>query len=313
MTPTHQVEAFLEMLASERGASTNTLSAYKRDLTDFAAYGRSPKSVATASRDDIESYLRSLADAGLSASTAARRLSTLRQFFQFLVSEGQREDNPTSVIDGPQKGRPLPKILSEKDVEQLLKTAGQQSGPEGLRLNCLLEVLYASGLRVSELVGLPLSAVRRQDRVIFVKGKGGRERLVPLSPTSLSALERYLEVRPHFLTETIRPSRSPNSDTKSNKWLFPSRGALGHLTRQRFAQLLKELAVKSGVSPVALSPHTIRHAFATHLLAHGADLRSVQKMLGHADISTTQIYTHIQEQRLNQLVSDHHPLSKKSA
>ncbi len=308
MTDTTHVEAFLEMLASERGASLNTLSAYKRDLQDFAGYLGKATRISAATRSDVERYLRSLSAAGLSASTAQRRLSSLRQFFQFLVSDRRRDDNPTSVIDGPKKGRALPKLLSESDVERLLAQASQQPGAEGARLACLLEVLYASGLRVSELVGLPVSSVRRNDRLIFVVGKGGRERLVPLSPAAVGALEKYLDVRAHFVSKAQNTAGKKPSD----HWLFPSRGEQGHLTRQRFAQLLKELAVKAGIDPKALSPHTLRHAFATHLLAHGADLRSVQKMLGHADISTTQIYTHIQEKRLTELVAENHPLAKKA-
>ncbi len=309
MTNVVEIESFLEMLASERGVSSNTISAYRRDLLDFAGFIGRGTALSQASRTDVETYLQSLSDAGLSASTAQRRLSGLRQFFQFLVSDQRRTDNPTSIVEGPKKGRSLPKLLSEEDVTKLLSAASKQPGPEGVRITCLLEVLYASGLRVSELVGLPLSAVRRQDRIIFVTGKGGRERMVPLSPTALSAIENYLTVRPQFVEKAgLSKSKRP-----VEYWLFPSRGAQGHLTRQRFAQQLKDLAMKAGIDPAALSPHTLRHAFATHLLSHGADLRSVQKMLGHADISTTQIYTHIQEQRLNQLVKENHPLAKKTA
>ena len=309
MTTAVEIESFLEMLASERGVSSNTISAYRRDLLDFAGFIGRGTALSQASRTDVETYLQSLSDAGLSASTAQRRLSGLRQFFQFLVSDQRRTDNPTSIVEGPKKGRSLPKLLSEDDVTRLLAKASEQPGPEGVRITCLLEVLYASGLRVSELVGLPLSAVRRQDRIIFVTGKGGRERMVPLSPASLSTIESYLAIRPHF----IEKAGLSKSKKLAEYWLFPSRGAQGHLTRQRFAQQLKDLAIKAGINPTALSPHTLRHAFATHLLSHGADLRSVQKMLGHADISTTQIYTHIQEQRLNQLVKENHPLAKKTA
>ena len=306
MTGTHQLEAFLEMLASERGASKNTISAYRRDLIDFAHHLGSKSTLQSASRGDIETYLETLADAGASASTQQRRLSSLRQFYKFLVSEKRRDDNPTSVIQGAKKGRPLPKLLSEGDVGALLASAQQQEGPEGLRLWCLLEVLYASGLRVSELVGLPMTALRRTDRVLFVTGKGGRERVVPLSPAALEAIEAYLAVRDAFIAKA-----EPHAGKKpASHWLFPSRGAQGHLTRQRFAQLLKDLALEAGLAPASLSPHTLRHAFATHLLNHGADLRSVQKMLGHADISTTQIYTHVQEQRLTKLVEDNHPLAR---
>ncbi len=306
MTSAHTLEAFLEMLASERGASSNTINAYRRDLIDFSQYLGKRTAPQNATRDHIENYLEHLADAGASASTQQRRLSSLRQFYKFLVSEKSRGDNPTSVIQGAKKGRPLPKLLSEADVSALLTCAQRQEGPEGLRLWCLLEVLYASGLRVSELVGLPLAALRRKDRVLFVTGKGGRERVVPLSPAALEAIEAYLTVRDTFIAKAEAHARKK----PAAHWLFPSRGAQGHLTRQRFAQLLKDLALDAGLAPDSLSPHTLRHAFATHLLNHGADLRSVQKMLGHADISTTQIYTHVQEQRLTKLVEDNHPLAR---
>ena len=306
MTDAHQLEAFLEMLASERGASKNTISAYRRDLIDFTQHLRRNTTLETATRDQIEAYLEALSDAGASANTQQRRLSSLRQFYKFLVSEKRRDDNPTSVIQGAKTGRPLPKLLSEDDVAVLLACAQRKEGPEGLRLWCLLEILYASGLRVSELVGLPLSALRRKDRILFVTGKGGRERVVPLSPAALEAIEAYLTVRDGFIAKA-----EPHAHKKpAANWLFPSRGAQGHLTRQRFAQLLKDLALDAGLAPDTLSPHTLRHAFATHLLNHGADLRSVQKMLGHADISTTQIYTHVQEQRLTKLVEDNHPLAQ---
>ncbi len=308
MTGTATIEAFLEMLASERGASPNTLSAYRRDLLDCAGQLGSGKTLASASRQDLEAYMRGLSDAGLSPRTAQRRLSSLRQFFKFLVSDGQRPDNPTSVLEGPKRGRTLPNVLSEKDVERLLATAATDTSPDGIRLSCLLEMLYATGLRVSELVGLPRAALRPNDRILLVTGKGGRERLVPLSPAALDAINKYMDVRPRFVPKDGgRRGRKP-----ADYWLFPSRSADGHLTRQRFAQMLKELALKAGLDPKSLSPHTLRHAFATHLVAHGADLRSVQKMLGHADISTTQIYTHIQEQRLNRLVTEHHPLADRS-
>lgn len=293
------LEPFLEMMVAERGAAANTVDAYRRDLTGFAAYiARRGRPLESAESGDIRGYLGHLAESGQSPSTAARRLSALRQFFGFLLSEQLRDDDPSTVIDAPRRVRPLPKILSEREVDALLGAARRRDGPEGARLTALTEMLYASGLRVSELVGLPLSAVRGDQHVLIVRGKGGRERMVPLGEPATEALAAYLELRPRFL-----------AGGADSPWLFPSRGVAGHLTRHRFAQLLKELAVEAGLNPRKVSPHVLRHAFASHLLANGADLRSVQTMLGHADISTTQIYTHVLAERLSALVRDHHPLA----
>lgn len=299
-----RVEAFLEMLAAERGAAPRTLEAYGRDLDDFAGYAmRRKTAVDAADAAMVGAYLQSLSQAGMAPTTSARRLSCLRQFHKFLVAERVRNDDPTNTIDGPRRGRPLPKLLAEDDVDKLLAAAQKREGPDGLRLLALLEILYATGLRVSELVGLPLNAIRPKERVVLVRGKGGRERMVPLGDAALRALEDYLAVRKeHFLPEGA-----------DSRWLFPSRGADGRLTRQRFGQLLKELAGEAGLPLRKVSPHVLRHAFATHLLAHGADLRAVQQMLGHADISTTQIYTHVLEERLRQLVETHHPLASGRA
>jgi integrase/recombinase XerD len=294
-----QVERFLEMLAAERGAAANTLIAYRRDLQDFADYLAPGGNLVQASTDDIRGYLGALAKAGMTPRTAARRLSALRQFFRFLFGEAVRGDDPTAVIDGPRRGRPLPKLLSEAEVDTLLAAARRRCGPEGLRLTALLEVLYATGLRVSELVGLPLSAVGRDEPVLIVRGKGGKERMVPLNQAARRALDAYLEVRKRFL-----PAGRPSP------WLFPSRAVGGHFTRRRVAQLVKELAAAAGIDPAKVSPHVLRHAFASHLIDHGADLRSVQQMLGHADIATTQIYTHVLRQRLDRLVGTHHPLAQ---
>jgi integrase/recombinase XerD len=293
------LESFLEMLAAERGAAPNTLSAYRRDLLDFAGYLAPRGDLVRASSENIRGYLGALAAAGMTARTAARRLSALRQFYRFLFGEAVRDDDPTAVIDGPRHGRSLPKLLSEAEVEALLVAARRRDGPEALRLTALLEVLYATGLRVSELVGLPRSAVGRDEPVLIVRGKGGKERLVPLNDAATRAVEAYLEVRRRFLPDD-RPSR----------WLFPSRAGGGHFTRRRFAQLLKELAAAAGIDPAKVSPHVLRHAFASHLLDNGADLRSVQQMLGHADIATTQIYTHVLRRRLVRLVGEHHPLAQ---
>jgi integrase/recombinase XerD len=295
------VEAFLEMLAAERGAASLTLTAYHNDLCDLAGF-LATRGVALEATDPagLHSYLASAATARLAPRTLARRISALRQFYKFLLIEGVRQDDPTTDLDTPRLGRPLPKMLSETDVETLIAAAAMWSGDEGIRLRCMLELLYATGLRISELVTLPLAAARRDPRFLLISGKAGRERVVPLSEPSRLTLAAYLECRDRFLTAS-RPSR----------WLFPSRGRAGHLTRQRAGQLLKELAVAAGLDPDRLSPHVLRHAFASHLLDHGADLRSVQQMLGHADIATTQIYTHVLTDRLRKLVETGHPLARR--
>ncbi|WP_038015177.1 site-specific tyrosine recombinase XerD [Thalassobaculum salexigens] len=301
-TPDFTVEAFLEMLVAERGVSRNTLDAYRRDLADAAGWlsGRK-RALAGADSDDLRGYLDGLERAGMAPRTAARRLSALRQYYRFLYSDGHRTDDPTTVLDAPRQGRPLPKILSETEVDALLDTARDMDGPEGLRLVCLLEILYATGLRVSELVGLPFAAVARDPRVLLVRGKGDKERMVPLTDASMAAIADYKPVRGVFMTG------------RSSPFLFPSRSAEGHLTRRRFGQLLDEVALEAGIDRKRVSPHVLRHAFATHLLDHGADLRSVQQMLGHADISTTQIYTHVLTERLRALVETHHPLAHPGA
>jgi integrase/recombinase XerD len=293
------LDRFIEMLIAERGAAANTVAAYRRDLDDFSAFQISRKhGVGDAGSDDLRAYLGALARRGLAPRTAARRLSCLRQLYGFLLSEGIRDDDPAAVIDAPVRGRTLPKILSEDEIEGLLAAAHARDGAEGLRLVALVEVLYATGLRVSELVGLPLSALEGDGRLLLVRGKGGKERLVPLGEPASEAIAAYREIRPRFL------------GTDASPWLFPSRGAEGHLTRRRLGQLLKDLAIEAGIDPAKVSPHVLRHAFASHLLAHGADLRSVQAMLGHADISTTQIYTHVLDARLTALVTTHHPLAQ---
>lgn len=294
------VERFLEMMAVERGASPRTLEAYRRDLDDFAAMLRNRElAVDQAAAPDIRDYLKRMADAGMAPRTAARRLSALRQFHRFLFAEGLRKDDPTAATDSPRLGRTLPKYLSEEQVTALLDATRTMEGPHGLRAVALLELLYATGLRVSELVSLPLSAVARDQPVMIVRGKGGKERMSPLSDPAREAVKAYRTVRERFL-----------AGPKSAKWLFPSTGEAGHLTRDGFAKMLKEVAVKAGVPPSQVSPHVLRHSFASHLLAHGADLRSVQQMLGHADIATTQIYTHVLEERLKSLVRSSHPLAK---
>ncbi len=290
------------MLAAERGAAALTIEAYRRDLADFGTHlGSCGASLAAADAAAVRSYLGRLA-ARVAASTAARRLSCLRQFYRFLYAEGVRADDPTATIDSPRRTRPLPKVLSEDEVDRLLAAAQDRDGAEGARLVALIELLYATGLRVSELVALPLAALRGEPRLLMVRGKGGRERMVPLGEAAARAVVAYLEVRDRFV-----PAGA------ASPWLFASRGASGHLTRHRVGQLLKELAGTVGIEPRRVSPHVLRHAFASHLLAHGAGLRAVQKMLGHADIATTQIYTHVLEARLKALVHDHHPLATAAA
>jgi integrase/recombinase XerD len=295
------LEAFLEMLAAERGAAPLTLFAYQNDLSNLAGFlAARGVPLETANSASLHAFLASSAPARLAPRTLARRISAMRQFYKFLLLEGLRQDDPTAELDTPRLGRPLPKILTESEVKTLIDAAGQWPGDEGIRVHCIIELFYATGLRVSELVMLPLAAARRDPRFLMISGKGGKERVVPLSEPGRAALARYLECRDRFLPAS-RPSR----------WLFPSHGRGGHLTRQRAGQLLKELAAKAGLDPDRLSPHVLRHAFASHLLDHGADLRSVQQMLGHADIATTQIYTHVQTDRLRKLVESAHPLARR--
>jgi integrase/recombinase XerD len=299
-----RLEAFVEMLAAERGATRLTLAAYRNDLTDLAGFlAKRGMALEAADAAAVHDYLGAAATRRLAPRTLARHLSAMRQFFRFLVSDGARTDDPTAGLDTPRLGRPLPKILAETEVGRLIEAAALWPGDEGVRLRCLLELLYATGLRVSELIGLPLAAAQRDPQFLLVRGKGGKERVVPLSVPARRALAAYLECRLRFLPK--------KADGKTARWLFPSRGADGHLTRQRCGQLLKELALSAGLDPAVLSPHVLRHAFASHLLDHGADLRSVQQMLGHADIATTQIYTHVQSDRLRRLVETAHPLAHR--
>jgi len=296
------VESFLDMMSAERGASANTLEAYRRDLMGFDEFLiGSGSSARHAAREDVKRFLAHLARKRTAASSQARKLSALRQYFSFLYSEGLRKDDPTSAVDAPRRARPLPKILSQDDVDALIEASRADSKtPEAKRLLCMIELLYAAGLRVSELVTLPLAAALRRDGFLLVRGKGDKERLVPLNPSARDAMTVYLAVRAEFLHEGDR----------DNRHLFPSRGAEGHLTRRRCHQLLKVLALKANIDPGKLSPHVLRHAFATHLVEGGADLRSVQTMLGHADIATTQIYTHVASERLKKTVMSAHPLAR---
>ncbi len=297
------VADFLSMLSAERGAAANTIEAYAADLDRFRSF-LSANNVALqdATPDDVQAYLGALASEGQASTSRARRLSSLKQFYRFLVAEEVIADNPTSMLQGPKRQRALPKILSIAEVDRLLAASQEQcEGQEGhvlfraRRFHCLLELLYATGMRVSELVSLPRSVLRGDARLLMIKGKGGRERLVPLNATARAALDAFIDVSGPL-------GRSP--------WLFPSRSALGHVTRQGFAQDLKDLAVAAGIDPDRVSPHVLRHAFASHLLDRGADLRAVQQLLGHADISTTEIYTHVLQERLKAIVNSHHPLAK---
>jgi integrase/recombinase XerD len=293
------------MLLGERGVAANTNAAYASDLADLAQFLK-PAGVAPedATTDQLRRYFAALHEAGTAPAprSVGRRLSAYRQFYRFLLSEGRRPDDPAAALDGPKLGRPLPKLLSEGEVTGLIVGAAEESSdPQALRFALLIELLYGSGLRVSELVGLPLSALGRDGRMVSVRGKGGKDRLAPVSEPARRALEAYLPVRKSFIAAG-----------RSSPYLFPSKDSrLGFLTRQRFAQLLKERALAAGLDPARVSPHVLRHAFATHLLDHGADLRAVQKMLGHADIATTEIYTHVAGERLQRVVRDHHPLSRR--
>ncbi|AXS42291.1 site-specific tyrosine recombinase XerD [Breoghania sp. L-A4] len=305
----HHSEAFLEMLAVERGAAINTLDSYRRDLEDFgsfiATFGRAAHEAESA---DIAAYMRDLTQRGFAASSQARRLSALRQFFKFLYGEGIRKDDPSSTIAAPKGRQSLPGVLTEAEVDRLIESARFNASIDGesaarrlraARLYTMLEVLYATGLRVSELVALPLRAASHGARMLMVRGKGGRERMVPLSDRAHEAMIRYTE---------LRRTEAAYADSP---WLFPSFGESGHFSRQAFARDLKALARDVGIASASVSPHVLRHAFASHLLQNGADLRIVQQLLGHADISTTQIYTHVLDERLKQLVQTHHPLAEK--
>ncbi len=301
-------DAFLEMLISTRGSSLATMNSYKTDLEDFFQHAtQAGWNMEKMGHAEVGSYLADLTARGMASATLARRRSALTQWFKFLISERVRADNPVLLTSSPRKARTLPKVLSREEVAALVATAHADGSLEGVRLNCLMELIYASGMRVSELVGLTTAHIQRDPKrrtqfapYFIVRGKGGKDRLVPLHQSALTALKQYLELREQFLPT---PLESP--------WLFPSHGKEGHLTRQRFGQLLKGLCLKAGIDPARCSPHTLRHSFATHLLEGGADLRVIQELLGHADIATTQIYTHVTDQRLVEVVSRHHPLSKK--
>lgn len=296
---TPQIEAFLEMMAVERDASPHTIAAYARDLADAEA-GLGAGGLMCADEAGLERWYASLSSRGLSAATAARRRSAVRQFYRFCLGEGWRGDDPSRRLDAPKHGRTLPKTLSTEEVSRLLTACARRDGASGLRLVALVELAYASGLRVSELLALRLEAVQRDPSFLIVRGKGGKERLAPLNESARGAVKAWLVAR-----NAARPESAPESP-----WLFPSTASSGHLTPRRFAQMLDRAAIDAGIDPARVSPHVLRHAFATHLLEGGADLRVVQTFLGHADIATTQIYTHVATDRLNQIVANHHPLAR---
>ena len=305
------VESFLEMMSAERGAAGNTLVSYERDLDDLHGFLVHRKIRLTeAAPADLSAYLAHLAAQGFKASSQARRLSAMRQFYKFLYAEGIRGDDPTGIIDAPKKGRALPKTMTVDDVSRLLAQAETEATTPGpgqisrARMFALIELLYATGMRVSELVSLPAKVLDQDGRFLMIRGKGNKDRLVPLSLSAIAALKAYGALRAAEARAAKQPEESP--------WLFPSSGKQGFLPRQVFARDLKDLAIRAGLSPSAISPHVMRHAFASHLLQNGADLRVVQELLGHSDISTTQIYTHVLEERLHQLVQTHHPLAKRA-
>ena len=303
------IAAFLDAQAAEQGAARNTRLAYGRDLVDASGWlARRGVTLAAATRPEIETYLTHLDAEGLAPATRARRLSALKQLFRFAVDEGWRSDNPALAIKGPGKRRSLPGTLSMAEVEALLGAARShgRGAPDRLRSTCLMEVLYATGLRVTELVSLPVAAVRGDPQLLLVRGKGEKDRMVPLSPPARAAITAWLA---HRDAEEARARLETGA--KPSPFLFPSRGKEGHLTRVRFFTLIKELALAAGLDPATVTPHTLRHAFATHLLQNGADLRAIQTLLGHADIATTEIYTHILDERLKRLVLDHHPLANR--
>ncbi|MBD9450923.1 MULTISPECIES: site-specific tyrosine recombinase XerD [unclassified Rhizobium] len=304
------VEAFLEMMSAERGAAANTLSSYERDLDDLHGFlnGKGVRLLEAASAD-LSAYLSSLAAQGFKPSSQARRLAAMRQFYKFLYAEGLRTDDPTGVLDAPKKGRALPKTMGVDEVGRLLEqaeTEAQDSAPgqlQRLRMLALLELLYATGMRVSELVSLPARVLDQDGRFLMIRGKGNKERLVPLSQSAIVALKLYGRM--------LAAENDAAKVLQESPWLFPAASKEGYLPRQVFARDLKNLAIRAGLTPSMISPHVMRHAFASHLLANGADLRVVQELLGHSDISTTQIYTHVLEERLQQLVQTHHPLAKQ--
>jgi integrase/recombinase XerD len=305
-----RLEGFLEMMSAERGAAVNTLQSYERDLNDLREFLHDrDASLCDAASADLSAYMSHLAAQGFAASSQARHLSTTRQFYKFLYAEGLRTDDPSSILDAPKKLQSLPKTMSVSDVSRLLGQASEEAARTGpgqlsrIRMRLLLELLYATGMRVSELVSLPAKVLRQEGRFLMIRGKGNKDRMVLLSRSAIQAMEDY--------EAATKASLAEKDDKNPSPWLFPSYGKSGHLPRQVFARDLKDIAIRAGISPSVISPHVMRHAFASHLLQNGADLRAVQELLGHSDIATTQIYTHVLEERLQELVQTHHPLAKQ--
>lgn len=311
-----RLESFLEMMSAERGAAANTLSSYEHDLTDLREFlGGRGQSLTEAATPDLSAYLTHLSAQGFAATSQARRLSSMRQFYRFLYSEGLRSDDPTGIIDAPKKGLSLPKTMSVAEVTKLLRIAAEEAAIAGpgqlarIRMHLLLELLYATGMRVSELVSLPVKVLRQEGRFLMIRGKGNKDRMVLLSRAAIEAMEKYDAARKALAPEKAKAGKK--AEAPESPWLFPANSKEGHLPRQVFARDFKDIAIRAGLIPSAVSPHVLRHAFASHLLQNGADLRAVQELLGHSDISTTQIYTHVLEERLQELVQTHHPLAKQ--
>ncbi|QIB33254.1 site-specific tyrosine recombinase XerD [Ancylobacter pratisalsi] len=311
---------FLDMLAAERGASANTLAGYGRDLDDYEAFLQDRGTQAReATTEDIRAFLADLDRRGLASASVARKLSAIRQFHRFLYVDGHRDGDPAAVLEGPRRVRPLPKVLGEAEVTGLIETAharAQQDAPSlaeaarRARVACFVELLYATGLRVSELAALPASAATLKGEAIIVRGKGDKERLVPLGDAAKNSMRAYRDAMDRAAAHAAEGRKGAARPGEGARWLFPSGAASGHITRQQVALDLKDLALAAGIDPARISPHVLRHAFASHLLAHGAELRIVQTLLGHSDISTTQIYTHVLDERLKGLVRDLHPLAE---
>ncbi len=308
LQPSSFISAWINMLRAEKGSANNTIEAYNRDLSDFAVYLHKKKHIQLdqAQGDDLRQYLKMLDGQAMTASSRARKLSAFRGFYQFLVNENLREDNPAQGLASPKLGQSLPKFLTYDEVDRLFETAEKHQGLAALRMRCMLEIIYGTGLRVSELVSLPLSAISRDFLYLIIRGKGDSERITPLTEPAAELIKEWMAVR-----DQSAPKSTISKNGRTNSpFLFPSRGKEGHISRIRFFQLIKELALEAHIEPKRVSPHILRHSFATHLLAGGANLRQVQTALGNSDISTTHIYTHILDERLKNMVQDLHPLTQ---
>jgi integrase/recombinase XerD len=297
------IQAFLEMMVAERGAGSNTIDGYRRDLENFSSFLSGKKvSLRDGKTEDIKKYIKMLVDNDMARKTVARHLSSIREFYKFLYSEGAVKKNPAIAIDGAKSAKPLPKCLSLREIERILEVCNIKPDAHKIRAKAILEILYAGGMRISEALSIELSAAIRCEKFLIVKGKGDKERIVPVGENALIAINNYLVYRDYFLTKG-----------RKSKWLFPSRSKMGYLTRDGFFKMLKKLAIEAGIEPKKVSPHVLRHSFATHLINNNADLRTVQEMLGHSDITTTEIYTHVADEKLKDLVDNNHPLSNVSS